>query len=374
MNNKNLLIITPIVLIMLISFKAYGQTDNAVSLIFTGDVMGHGKQLESALNPQTNKYEYDYCFKYIKNVFEDADFTIANLEVTLGGKPYKGYPQFSSPDTLAYSLKNAGVDMLVTANNHCMDRRYKGLVRTIDVLDNLNILHTGTFKNQEDRDKNAVVLLEKNNIKIAIVNYTYGTNGIKVKRPETVNLLDEKIISEDLEKAKKLNPDIIISVVHWGWEYQTKANKEQKKMAEFMFEHGANIIIGSHPHVLQPIVMENDKVVVYSLGNFISNQRTSPRDGGAIVKLIIEKNNSVTKVKDLAYMLTWVYKPKIEGRTLFTVLPVSAFENDKQFLNDKSFSLLNSYAKKARGIYKFNKGNVKEIVFDKNKPGWVMKF
>ncbi|GAF01435.1 bacterial capsule synthesis protein PGA_cap [Saccharicrinis fermentans DSM 9555 = JCM 21142] len=230
-------------------------------------------------------------------------------------------------------MKDAGVNAMVTANNHCVDRRRKGLERTIDVLDSLAIPHTGTFKNQSDNERNNPMLLRKNGIKIALINYTYGTNGIPVSKPNVVNFLEKDVVVADIEKAKKLRPDKIIAFVHWGLEYQTQANKEQKMFNQVFKENGVDVVIGSHPHVVQPIEYEEDHFVVYSLGNFISNQRTAPRDGGVMVRLELTKIGDKTEVSDAGYYLTWVYTPIINGKKEFMVLPVTAFEQDAQFMD-----------------------------------------
>ena len=142
-----------------------------------GDVMGHDTQIRSAYRSATNTFDYTPVFKYLQPSLGASDFTIANLEVTLGVKPYKGYPQFSSPAALAAGLKNAGVDILVTANNHSCDRRKTGIIRTLDILDSLEIPHTGTFRTEEEKAKQQPLILEQNNMRLALLNYTYGTNG-----------------------------------------------------------------------------------------------------------------------------------------------------------------------------------------------------
>ncbi len=350
-------------------FASNAQSQQTVSLLFLGDVMGHDTQINSAYNEKTNSYNYEGCFKYISNIFDDADFTIANLEVTLAGPPFKGYPQFSSPDNLAIAMKNAGVDAMVTANNHCVDRRQQGLERTIDILDSLKIPRTGTFKNEDDRKSHNPMILEKDDMKIAILNYTYGTNGIPVAEPNIVNTLDKNIIQKDIEYTKTLKPDFIIAFVHWGLEYELKENATQRDFNQFFNDNGVNIVIGSHPHVVQPIYLNNNQFVVYSLGNFMSNQRTAPRDGGAMIRLELTKSEEKNYVSDAAYYLTWVYTPTVNGKKEFMVLPVNPFLSNAYFMDEKAHLRLNAYEKEAKDIYKSNL-NVKEMKFDANLPGW----
>ncbi len=352
--------------------SVHAQDTSKVSFVFIGDVMGHGSQIKSAYNPESRSYDYSDYFKYVSNVFDDADYTIANLEVTLAGPPYEGYPQFSSPEQLAIDMKDAGVDVMMTANNHCLDRHKQGLEKTIRTLDSLNIPHSGTYINKEDKIKNPFVVLEKNGIKVVVMNYTYGTNGIEVQEPNVVNYIDKGVIIKDIEQAKKLNPDKIIAFVHWGLEYQTVQNAAQEEINQLFKDNGVDIVIGSHPHVLQPIYYTQDHFVVYSLGNFVSNQRTAPRDGGVMVRIELSKNGNNTTLSDAGYYLTWVYTPVVNDKKSFYVLPVSGFENEKQFMTDDSYARLREYADEAREIYKTNV-NIEEYTFDINKPGWVKK-
>ena len=199
------------------------QTDT-LSLLFAGDLMQHQRQINAA-RTATGGYDYSSYFEYVKDEIQSADFAIANLEVTLGGKPYKGYPAFSAPDEYLTAIHNAGFNVLITANNHSLDRGRKGLERTIQLIDSLKIPHAGTYLNAEERENKYPLLLEKKGFRIAILNYTYGTNGIPVTPPNIVNYIDTTIISKDIEASKTLNPDAIIACMHWGIEYQSLPDK-----------------------------------------------------------------------------------------------------------------------------------------------------
>ncbi len=337
---------------------AQSADTSRLSLLFVGDIMGHGAQITSAYDDSTKTYDYSECFRYIKPVISKSDVAFANLEVTLAGKPYKGYPQFSSPDQLAVAVKDAGFDVLVSANNHACDRRKNGIVRTIKVLDSLAITHTGTFVNIEQRNGLYPLIIERNNIRLAVLNYTYGTNGIPVPKPTIVNLLDSAVIQKDLIKAKALNPDKIIVIVHWGTEYQNLPNSQQKKWYAFLKNHGADVVIGSHPHVIQPMEWDRDdgKFVVYSLGNFISNQRAMPKDGGLIVKLTLEKAGGNTRLADASYLFSWVYRPKINGKYHFMILPAAEYEMMPPFFQADS----TAYPKMMRFL-KFERNLLKDV-------------
>ncbi len=351
--------------------------DTTLSILFIGDVMGHGTQINAAFDDNTGKYNYDSCFKYISPVISQADIAIANLEVTLAGWPYKGYPQFSSPDALAISLKNAGVDILATANNHSLDRRKKGLERTIDMLDSLAIPHTGTFKNAEERKKAYPMMIEKNGFKIALLNYTYATNGIPVSKPNIVNMINKEAIAKDLKAAKAKDPDHIIVFMHWGAEYQLKPNKYEISFNQFCKDNGADIVIGAHPHVIQKMELTHQNtyssLTAYSLGNFVSNQRTSPRDGGAMIQINFKKFGGESTIVDAGYYLTWVYKPLIKGARKFRVLPLSQYEDDEAFLGETALKKMTVYKKIARKLFDAENINVPEYIYDSESKAWEME-
>ena len=294
-------------------------------VLFTGDIMGHDTQIASALATGNPGYDYHPCFQYLKPWFREADLLIGNLEVTLAGPPYKGYPQFSSPDELADALKEAGFDILVMANNHALDRGQEGLNRTLEQLDRRGLLHTGTFAEPAERQQNYPLVVEKNGIRVALLNYTYGTNGLKVPPPAIINRIDTLQIREDMEKAATARPDFILVIMHWGEEYQRTENSLQRELAAFLFRNGADAIIGSHPHVIQPIRgAERGNLVAYSMGNFISNQRDRYRDGGIVFQLDLLKTPEGGSIEGHAYLPFWVWKPVTRQGNLFTVVPANA--------------------------------------------------
>ncbi|AYB32771.1 CapA family protein [Chryseolinea soli] len=307
---------------------AWSQDTTRLSLLFAGDVMGHDSQIAAAYDATKKTYDYTACFQYIKPYIESADLAIANLEVTLGGPPYSGYPQFSSPDQLAVTLKDVGFDALVTANNHCVDRGKKGIERTVAMLDSFNIPHTGTFYDTVSRLNDSPLILEKNGFTLALLNYTYGTNGITVPKGKIVNLLDTAVIRQDLLKAQSLHPDAIIVFTHWGIEYQNLPSKIQKDLTDFCFAHGARLVIGAHPHVLQPMEWRKEKnqFVAYSLGNFVSGQRKRYTDGGGMAYLELSKitykpDSAITTIDSAAYGLQWIYR-SAEAHKNYYIIPV----------------------------------------------------
>jgi poly-gamma-glutamate capsule biosynthesis protein CapA/YwtB (metallophosphatase superfamily) len=306
-----------------------------VRIALTGDIMGHLPLVQSMYQPENQRYDYFPAFLYIAPYFTSCDVVIGNLEVTLAGPPYTGYPMFSSPDDLVTSLQKAGFNFLITANNHSYDKGKAGLVRTLNVLDSLQMLHTGTFRDTTERENTYPFIWEvKKGFRMAVLNYTYGTNGLTVYPPNVVNMIDTAIIRKELIKARAMNPDFILTTFHWGEEYQRKESSEQRRIAQFCADHGADAIVGGHPHVVQPMAWispASDSVkkvpVFYSLGNFLSNQREPYRDGGLIGEILLVKKNNTTHIHSIRYFPTWVYK-KEKHPVSYTIIPVQKFEHN----------------------------------------------
>ena len=354
-----------------LSDRCFGQitSGNKISLLFIGDIMGHDDQISAAEDTVTHTYNYSDVFMYIKPVISEADIAIANFEVTLAGPPYRGYPMFSSPDELATACLDAGIDCFVTANNHVADRGKSGIISTINKLDSIGMAHTGSFLNSDSHDTLSPLLINKNGISVALLNYTYGTNGIEIAEPVIVNTLLTEIITGDIEKAKNKNADIIILFLHWGTEYDTIPGKDQVDLAEYFFSVGADLVIGSHPHVLQKMVLMNNtfdgkkKAVIYSLGNFVSNQRKPGTDGGSMVRIDFIRNGNTFNIEDAYYYLTWVYIPIENQKKKYYILPCSEFENRTDFFNNNNdFIMMQRFIISSRRLLNGQNVNIKENI------------
>ena len=294
------------------------KEDIKVSMSVIGDIMCHNSQYNDAY--KNGEYDFSYVFDDIKEHIETADLAIGNLETTFAGKDrgYASYPTFNTPEILAQDLKELGIDVVSTANNHSLDTGYKGIESTIDYLDEAGILHTGTYKSVEDQEN--IVIKEVNGLKFAFLAYTYGTNGIPVPsgREYCINLIDKELIKTHLDLAKNLKPDVICVNMHWGIEYQNSPNAEQEELANFLFENGVDIILGSHPHVLQKmeskeILLSNGELkngfVIYSLGNFMSGQTKANTRNSIILKLDIIKEGSTgdLRFENINYIPIYTY-------------------------------------------------------------------
>ena len=233
-----------IFILFLLWFGLSLSAQDQISLLFVGDLMQHQAQIDAAR--QGDGYNYNDCFRHVKKEISEADMAIGNLEVTLGGKPYRGYPAFSAPDEYLHAIKEAGFDVLLTANNHCLDKGKLGLERTILMLDSLKIHHAGTYRNPEERHKNYPLLIEKNGFRIVLLNYTYGTNGLKTDAPNVVNYINREQIKKDILDARRKLPDVIIACMHWGVEYCSFPERSECELANWLIEQGVDHVIGSH--------------------------------------------------------------------------------------------------------------------------------
>lgn len=348
-----------------------------ITLLFVGDLMQHQAQIDAARTPDS-RYDYQSCFALVKKQIAGADLAIGNLEVTLGGKPYNGYPAFSAPDEYLQAIKDTGFDILMTANNHCLDRGKKGLERTITMLDSLQIPHAGTYKNEAERKRHYPLFINKKGFRIALLNYTYGTNGIRTTAPNIVNYIDKDIIRQDIQNAQACRPDVLIAFMHWGDEYQSLPNRDQKELADWLLQQGVTHVIGSHPHVIQPMELRTSgnrqHVIVYSLGNFISNMQATDTDGELMFTMQLEKyplpgpipprlpDRSYApsldslpilypycRITDCGYNLVWVARPDLTEEKNHILYPVD-YPTDN--LPQKAINYLRIFTERARKLLK----------------------
>ncbi len=354
--------------------KAYGQnytfpiafrecrpliTHDTITVTFVGDIMLHGRQLRHALLPNADptdaqSYNFSNAFKHIREDIKNADIAVANMEFPVGIPPYSGYPLFSAPESIIWEAQNTGFNLFLLANNHILDKGKKGFSNTIELYKKNNANFIGAYTSKEEQQLQYPKIIRVKDVKIAFLNFTYGTNGFPIPKEYAVNTIDTTHIKESIEKAHKSGADIIIAAPHWGNEYQSNANSGQEQLAQFMIKNGVSAIIGSHPHVTQNGYITNNNTVFYSLGNYISNQSNPPHTQlGLMVTIKIVKNliNNECYIWDTQYQYLWCFRA---GEYLkdYTVVKVKD-------IIDKKIPLLDSaMAKKAIDTYnRVNKNN-----------------
>jgi len=305
---------------------------DTISVAIAGDVMLHQSQIDNCRNrfarlngkadPASHTdFDFTPCLAGIKDILSGADVCIVNMEFTLAGAPFSGYPAFAAPDSYARYVADCGADVFLTANNHILDKGKKGIVRTLEVYDrmkdSLGILNTGCFADSTAMSAGYPLFIETKGIKIALVNFTYGTNvDIEDEWPKVCRT-DTTEIAGALRKARE-GADVVIALPHWGTEYALKHSSEQERIARFLAENGADAIVGSHPHVVQDIgtirISAADRIksipVIYSLGNLISNMSAANTQTGLVVTLrIAVDGNGTASLLEPEYTLTWCSLP-----------------------------------------------------------------
>ncbi len=322
----------------------------SATIAAVGDVMVHSPQIWAA-RQDDGTYDFTPVFRPVKDYIQSADIAVANLETTMAGKDegYSGYPTFNSPAQLGQALRETGFDLVFTANNHALDRGGKGALATIENLHEAGLQHVGTSSTREERE--TVLARNVNGIEVAFLAYTYGTNGIPVPddKPYLVNMIDEEQMKEDLRRARREGADLIVVSLHCGQEYKRQPSARQRELTDLLIKNGADIVLGTHPHVLQPVEFKRVQVgenvyrrglVAYSLGNFVSNQRRGYTDSGVILLIEVEKNIEfgTVRLKEVRYIPTWVHKSHVEGQLQYRVLAVKDAVRDCQEKESPRFS------------------------------------
>ena len=301
------------------SGKESRNSGKSIRLIFVGDIMVHATQLEIAQSK--GMYDFHPSFAAIRP-WLNGDLVIGNFETVLGGAKlgFSGYPRFNSPDSLAAALRDVGFTTLFLANNHIYDHGIQAAKRTVDVLQTNNLSVTGLTG-----VCHSPLLIDVKGVRIGFFNYTYGSNA-PVKYHNTastsLNIIDKCRIVEDITSLRRQGADYIVATFHWGEEYTTEPSRAQRDIANYCLELGVDAIIGTHPHVLQPIEVQRagnkDCVIAWSLGNFISSQRTLPRERSAILALDILPATGGAYLHRVSVAPTWVdlSRPRKVARVL----------------------------------------------------------
>lgn len=306
-----------------------------VSLVAVGDNLIHNT-LISAGEQEDGTLDYTSFYANIKNDISSADVAVINQETILGGSTfeYTGYPTFNSPWEIGTAAIDAGFDIFTCATNHSLDKGYSGIEQECKFFsEHPEVVHVGTNTSQEEY--NSILYYEKNGIKFAILNYTYGTNGIPIPegREWCVNMMDKDKITTDVKAARE-NADVVIVFPHWGTENSTEVSDYQREYVSLFSELGVDIVIGTHPHVLQPVEWVTNEttgkkmLVYYSLGNFISHQTSLNQLCGGMAQIQIEKKGDEVSITsaNLTPVVCW-YK-STDGKYAFSVYKLSDYTEE----------------------------------------------
>ena len=283
-------VISPSVVGHFIVREPFVRQKSVMRISFSGDAMQHLPQIAAA-RLSADGFDYSRNFAYMDSVWRSVDFAVINFETTISddGK-YGGYPCFSSPAEFADALAAAGVNVAVLANNHICDRGIRGLKNTTAYLKKLGLKTTGAWADSVLRKE--ILMLGKGRLRVALLNYTYGTNGMPVPRGAWVNHIDTLLIKQDIERAMVDSAAThLIAFMHWGAEYQRKPDKGQIELGKWLRNNGIDVVVGSHPHVVQPV--DTALRVIYSLGNFISNQQDKYTDTGMTAVLTVYEDKDI---------------------------------------------------------------------------------
>lgn len=334
----------------------------SATIVVAGDAMQHQAQIDAAKRSD-GTYDYSACFAEVAPYIKAADYAIVNLETPLGGRPYSGYPCFCSPDEYLAALADAGFDMMLTANNHTLDRRDSGLTRTLDQLDHAGVDHIGTYRSLAERNSVLPMVRRVAGFDIGFLNYTYGTNGIALRSAAIVDYIDRRQMAADIALTRQAGAEIVVVCVHWGDEYRLHPNASQRSLADFLVEQGADVVVGGHPHVVQPMEMRTDTagrqaLVVYSLGNFISAMRTRDTRGGAAVRISISRNASGQAIVAAAdYRLLFTVPPTADNPQ-FRLIPVEAADEQGAALPQQWRNACRDFTASAEALFNANNRGV----------------
>ncbi|MEW8978277.1 MAG: CapA family protein [Symbiobacterium sp.] len=313
-------------------------------ILAVGDLLMHLPLVYSSALPDGG-WDFRPLFEPVRPWIEGADLAIANLETTLTGPdyPWSGYPSFNTPPEFARDAKAVGFDVLTHANNHSLDYDQFGVRKTNEALDQYGVAHTGSFRSAEEREQILVVEAAPG-INVAVLAYTGYTNGIPLPEPWSVNMLDAERLPSDIRRARQMEGvDLVAVALHFGEEYAREPNDEQRYFVDLALSAGADIVLGCHPHVIQPIEVRQvqdefgrdlPRAVIYSLGNFISNQEGLHREAGLMLLIDVAKEGGVTRIERVSFIPTWVHPYTVDGQKRYRVVAVEQAMRDYESGSD----------------------------------------
>lgn len=307
---KKLLVVISILIILSVIVIGYSLPKDSKNLkvVAVGDNLIHPVVYNDA-KVGKNTFDFKPMYSHIKPYIHKSDVAYINQESPLGGDdiPYSGFKRFNTPSSISKDVIDTGFNLINGSNNHALDQGTEGLRNNIDVWKKYqtNALFTGVFDSKKERDKTPI--LNKKGTKISMLSYTFGTNGLKPDHPYQINYINKQNMSKDIAKAKKKS-DVVMVSMHWGNEGSHQPNSKQKDIADFLAKKNVDVVIGMHPHVIQPVEWKkgtngHKTLVAYSLGNFLNGQETgsTSNDLGGSIEFDIDKKENKNKIKNVKW-------------------------------------------------------------------------
>lgn len=314
---------------------------DTLRITFIGDVMSHGPQLRKARLPgadstKASSYDFSSYFQYTRRWIVTSDIAVANMEFPVGVVPYSGYPTFSAPRSLADEVIDAGVDLFLAANNHICDKGRKGLDSTYAIYRSLPVKFTGLYRDQIDEKLSNPAIINAKGFRVAFINFTYGLNGFTLPPPYVVGQMDSLEVKQAIIRARNRGADFIIALPHWGAEYNLDYTSEQRRWKENLYRWGVDMIIGTHPHVPEPVEYMDGRLTAYSLGNYVSNMSVPYSQIGIllIATLVRREDGSIETLPPEVIYLWCGRGGYMESN--YTVVPIEEYLERPEAFRDRS--------------------------------------
>ena len=316
----------------------FNRPDTA-TIFLMGDVMMHADQISNAKRPD-GSYSFDTYFRHLEDLIRSSDLAVANMEFTLAGKPYTGYPCFSAPDGYETYVAGCGVDVFLTANNHILDKGRRGLTRTLERYSEMEekgtVKHTGASVSAKDDEGRFPLMVVVKGVRVAFVNFTYGTNLKAEEGFPKVHVTDRKEIASAIRRAREAGAEFVVALPHWGIEYVLRHSQSQETLATWLVDQGCDAVVGAHPHVVQDCETIGTVPVVYSMGNAVSNMSARNTQIGMAVRLrIVTDWRGERKMAEPEFIFTWCSRPGTLTDS-YSVVPVKEFVGKRSLWKDPS--------------------------------------
>jgi len=339
-------------LLFMAHFACLGAQRDTLRISFMGDVMMHYRQIRLARIPGADStkaasYDFSSYYKYTKPIMDSCDISVANMEFPLGVVPFSGYPLFSAPASIVQETMDAGVDLMLAANNHICDKGRRGLDSTYAIYRSFPVKFTGLYRDAIDEQLNNPAIINANGFRIAFINFTYGLNGFSVPEPYIIGQMDSLYIKQAIVRARNRGADFIVALPHWGVEYNLDNHYEQRRWRDKLYRWGVDMIVGTHPHVPQAVEYSSGRITAYSLGNYISNMSITYGQVGImlIATLVRREDGSIETLEpDVRYL--WCGKGGFMEPN-YTVVPIEEYKSRPEAFKERSQydKMLREYSK-----------------------------